>query len=570
MKRLFPISRRSVFYNASILALSGVVLQGLGFLYRILQSRLIGAEGMGMYSLIHPVYGVITSVALAGVCAAVNHLTAEADARGSSGALIRIFSAGAAFVVLLFTLMASALIFGHEKAASLLLGKPETGRAMLLFLPCIFLTGFENLCKNACYGLKHVGAPAVSEITEQIVRIGAVCAVILLLKPETPLASAECVILGMTASEVFSALFMTVTLTRIYRERGEGGPPFPRPIAGGVIRIALPVSLSALAGNLIASSVTLILPGRLMTAGLSEEEALSAIGRITGMAFPLMLLPLTFVYPVGAAVAPRITGSMALEKRADAGRKAARALEIAALASMPLSFLLIPAGPFLVKTVFGAEVDGKTLFLMALGCVAMAFQTVSSSILTGYGKHRFAMASGLLGGILHLALVWFFAGDPAVGVRAEVIGAAAGSALPALINLLRLAIGLRLRLSARRLLLGPLFLTIPAVLCEKAAIRLLGGELPGILLGILTGGIVAAAAAYAWGYRPGRYLRTLIPREGLQKEDGGRVTCAPPESAEETAASEIRRSSGNKRASGGSAARGSSVRRAFRNSSNDA
>ncbi len=564
MRFAIPISRRSVFYNASVLALSGIALQALGFLYRILQSRLIGAEGMGMYSLIQPVYGLITSVTLSGICMAVNHLSAKADARGSCGALPRIFQAGAVFFVLLFTGMSIVLIIGNERLASVLLGNPDAGRAALLFLPCIFLTGFENLCKNACYGLKRVGEPSVSEITEQVIRIGAVWLVILLLRPGTPLASAECVILGMTASEVFSSLFMTICLTRVYRRKGEGGPPFPGRISAEVMKIAFPVSLSAILGNLISAAVTLILPERLAAAGLAPDAILSDIGRINGMAAPFMFLPLVFVYPVGSAVSPRITGSLARGDKKDARRKAARDLETAMLLAAPLSLLLTPPGPWLMKCVFGAETDEKTLFLLALGVIASAFQSASSSVLIGYGKHRFAMFSGLVGGAIHLTVTWFLAKDPAFGILGQVVGMAVGSFAAALSNAGMLRFGLRLRLSWKRILFRPFAAALFAVLCEKAAFRLMGGGLPGAVVGGTAGLVAATLLCSLFGYRIRAYLRTLIPRKRLQDLASGRSTRLPPESAEETAASAYRTASGSRSASEGRRSRGSLSRRARR------
>lgn len=43
------ISKESMLYNASVLSASGLVLQLIGFVYRIYLSRMAGAEGLGVY-----------------------------------------------------------------------------------------------------------------------------------------------------------------------------------------------------------------------------------------------------------------------------------------------------------------------------------------------------------------------------------------------------------------------------------------------------------------------------------------------------------------------------------------
>ena len=53
-------------YGTLLLTFTSIVSQGLGFLYRICLSRLIGAEVMGLYQLIMPVYSVIMAITAVG------------------------------------------------------------------------------------------------------------------------------------------------------------------------------------------------------------------------------------------------------------------------------------------------------------------------------------------------------------------------------------------------------------------------------------------------------------------------------------------------------------------------
>ena len=60
-----------------LLTATGLAGQGLGFLYRIALSRQIGAEVMGLYQLIMPVYSVLLSLTAVGLTAAVSNLSAR-------------------------------------------------------------------------------------------------------------------------------------------------------------------------------------------------------------------------------------------------------------------------------------------------------------------------------------------------------------------------------------------------------------------------------------------------------------------------------------------------------------
>jgi len=57
------INRRKILTGALTLTAAGVITQVLGFVYRIYMSNLMGAEGMGLYQLIMPIYALAWSVA---------------------------------------------------------------------------------------------------------------------------------------------------------------------------------------------------------------------------------------------------------------------------------------------------------------------------------------------------------------------------------------------------------------------------------------------------------------------------------------------------------------------------
>ena len=68
-----------------LLTATGLFAQVVGFLYRMAISRLIGAETMGLYQLVMPVYSMLMSVTAVGLTVAVSTLSARYHALGDSG-----------------------------------------------------------------------------------------------------------------------------------------------------------------------------------------------------------------------------------------------------------------------------------------------------------------------------------------------------------------------------------------------------------------------------------------------------------------------------------------------------
>lgn len=510
------VSRASILYHAAVMAASGLFLQVLGFFYRMLQSRLVGAEGMGWFSLVMPVYGIITSVSLSGICMAINHLSAEADALGDRKALPRIFRAGTAYFLLMFLVMAGVVLVFRWEIAENLLGKREVGNALLLFLPCIFLTGFENLCKSVCYGIGKVRTPVVSEIGEQVVRIAAVGGILVMTAPATPVEAVEAIILGMTVSEVFSSLYMTVSLTCIFAKMKQETGRFKRKIGRSVIALALPVSLSAIAGNLISSAITVSLPQRLIAGGMIREEAVAALGTVNAMATPLLSLPLAFVYPIGSAVAPRIASRLACGDARDAERKAQKAFEAAALIAFPTCLALYPVSGFLLREVFHGEIAENMLLLLTISAMLAAVQAVSTSVLTGYEKHRVAMVSNLMGSLLHFGVMWKLAADAQFGLTGYLVGCVLGNLLPAFVNVYWIRRRLGVRISRKRAFLRPLCMAIFSFLPERAVFQMLGESRFSAAAALAVALAVDVMLLFVWDYHPIAYLKTLIPKARRQ------------------------------------------------------
>lgn len=81
------VRKGTILYAAGVLACGNVLLQVLGFVYRVVLSRFAGAEGLGVYRLVNSVYLVLNAGCLSGVTTACSRLSAACEARGESGRL---------------------------------------------------------------------------------------------------------------------------------------------------------------------------------------------------------------------------------------------------------------------------------------------------------------------------------------------------------------------------------------------------------------------------------------------------------------------------------------------------
>ena len=441
------LDRTSILYGTMLLTATGLLNQVLGFFYRILLSRLVGAEIMGLYQLVMPVYSVLLSVTAVGLTAAVSNLTSEYRALGNWAAAGQVLRRCLVLLVALLILPALVVVLFSDPISVYLLGDARTQLGLLLLLPCILLTGVENLHKHAFYGAGMIRPPAFTELLEQVVRTCAVLGLLVAFLPQNPERTVGLIVTGMVLCEVFSACTLTL-LHRRYRRglsgpRGPGVPP--RELDRRIARIALPIAATSLLGNLMGSVCAILIPQKLVAGGMEVSAAVSAFGVMFGMSIPMLNLPTAFIAALGLVLVPKLAESTALGRRAEVRRRVSKAMLGTSVLMLPAMAFLVVLGPTLGEALFREPTVGDYLTPLSIGVVLSCYQSVLSCSLNGVGRQPAAARNALICGAVELVIVFFTVGIPGVGLQGYVLAALVSSLLGVVLGAVGLyrAVGLR-------------------------------------------------------------------------------------------------------------------------------
>ncbi|MDR0381614.1 MAG: oligosaccharide flippase family protein [Oscillospiraceae bacterium] len=430
---------RSALYGAALLTSVNLFAQVVGFVYRVCLARLIGAEGIGLLSLVTPVHSVLLSLIVSGLAVAVSRLSAGYAALGNTLAVRQLVHRALFVFLLLWCAVALPVILFSDGISVALLGDARTRTGLLLLLPCLLLTGIENIHKNHFYGLKEIHPPAVSEVLENLVRTGAVLTLLICLRPSHEEYAIGLVVLGMVICEIVSASLLRFLYRRAQRGRRAAGPGLPRRrMLSDMAAVAVPFALSGLLSNLIGAAGSVMIPARLMASGLTADEALSSYGVVVGMTMPLLSLPLAFAVGLALVMIPRLSEDLALQRFSSIRRRAARALTLATAALLPSMGLLALAGPNLARLLFRQAAAGFYIPPLALGTVFACYHSILNSLLSALGLQTRAAASAVFAGLLQLVLTWLGVAQPRLGIGGFVYAFLIASALGALLSALDL------------------------------------------------------------------------------------------------------------------------------------
>lgn len=412
-----------------ILTSSNLALQLLGFVYRMMLSRLAGSEALGLQSLVMQIYSIIVSICISGLNVAV--MTLAARLGGNSIRLRTLTRSALTLFALLFAAASLPIFVFRSQVAAKLIGDPEAQTAVVLVLACILLTGIENVLKSVHLGSGLVKRPAVSELIEQSIRYLFVFLLLKTVSDGSDHRIAALIMLGMLMSEFFSVSFLTISFrksfplikkhARTFAEKSER-----RHAIGELIGILLPAGLTSVAGTVFASAASLMLPSRLMLAGYSRQQALSAIGTLGTVAVPLVFLPIAFAGAVSTVALPAVSEAFS---RGDTSR--VRSIAIRSIGAAAAAFVLfdLPMLPFFGKlcaVLFGKVPTSLCFVLLSIKAGVIFMQMAASAVLNGMMKQKSVLYLAIFGEISQLVMIYALAALPQLHIYGYLISMAVG------------------------------------------------------------------------------------------------------------------------------------------------
>ena len=453
----------------STILLTGVSLfsQVVGFVYRVILSRMVGSQVMGLYQLVLPVYSVLLSLTAIGFTAACSNLSARWQALGNQRAGRQTVQACLVGFLLCFVPVSVITATFSDAISVYLMGDARSRLGLVLLLPCVLLTGIENIHKHHFYGVGQVRPPAASETCEQLVRAGAVLGLLWIFLPQNPERTVGLIVLGMVICEVFSVVILVALFHRRVDRRSAGEGVSPGQLRRQIAGIAFPVGFTALLGNLMGAATSVMIPQRLVYAGANVGQAMSAFGVLCGMTVPMLMLPTALISAMSLVLVPRLAQSAALGNTPLSRRRVERALGATATFIIPAAGLLAVLAPPLGRLLFREPDAGAFAIPLAISVALGCFEGVLHASLNGLGHQAAASRYILISGAVQLAITWYRMGLPGVGLRGYVEGLLLSTLLAVWLNGQRVAKLVALRLKLFPWLIAPGLAALLAALCTR-------------------------------------------------------------------------------------------------------
>lgn len=503
------MAHRSLKYNAAILSITGFLVKGIGFLYRIFIANTIGTEGLGLYQLIFPIYSLLILVLSAGISVAVSRFVAEETSSGRirSGMKIASIAAG---VVLMAGIVVSLILILNVDTMLLAFARDLRARTSLLWMLCLIPPiAAASAYKGYFYGKEQVIPNAVGQVAEQLSKL----IFVLIMHPHFLNKGIEsmCLLatLGLMVGECVNVfcVFCAFQYEKVRNRGKQEGGVNTRTLAKKLVRTALPISANRLVLSVLGTAESLMIPQRLVLFGLTFQESLKVLGRLNGMAAPLVFFPSMLPMALATALVPAIAGAVSSGRYTAANRQISQSIRLTLIMGLVFTSFFAICSHEIAEFIFPGKDVGGILHLLSYTGVFLYLQQTMLGILNGLARESAILINTLAGSIIRIALVWFCL--PLWGVDAYIIGVIAGSLVTIILNFLEVSRITGMSIDIGEWILKPLAATLLGALLSLLLKRLtwgLEGRLQ-LLMPIAISFAVIAAAFVLTGVIKGEDIR---------------------------------------------------------------
>ena len=395
--------------NGALMTTVALALRGLAVAFNAYVSQKIGAEALGLYTLLGSVYGFALTLALSGINLTTTRLVADAIGEGNTQKSRISMKKCVCYALFFGSLSCALLLILAEPLAIYILKDARLIKPLRLCgatLPLISLTS----CLNGYFtAVRRVYKNAVTQISEQLARIFFCATLLDLVFGKDMESRCLCLVLGGALAEMLSftiSLAFYIFEKHKKEERAENDRVSERKITQKMLSIALPLAFSTYFRSALLTIEHILIPIGIEKSGKNRSQSLAAYGTLQSMAMPLVLFPSAIIHSFSSLLVPELAELKIQNNRREIKYVAERVCHLALAFAIGVSGIMIYFSHELGESIYNSSEAGRYIRFVAHIIPLMYLDTTVDNMLKGLGEHLYTMAINITDTLCSLIMVW--------------------------------------------------------------------------------------------------------------------------------------------------------------------
>ena len=378
-----------------ILIIGGFITKILGMIIKIVLTRTVSTEGIGLYMLVLPTFNLFITLCNLGVPTAITKLVSEKKNNSKS-----IIIPTTIIILIYDIILIFIILFISPYLANNLLHNSNTYYPLIAIGTTLPFITISSIIKGYFFGKEKVFPITLSNIIEQLTRLILTMTLVSYMLRYSLVVAITTVVLINILSEGLSIVVLLLFLPKekIHREDFHKD----NKILQQVFDISIPNTGARLIGSITYFFEPIILTNILKFIGYSGDFITLEYGVINGYVYPLLLLPSFFTLAISSSILPVVSNSYCNRNYDYTKKKIKQAILFSLLIGVPatLIFMFIPEIP--LKLVYNTNLGLEYIKVTAPFFLLHYIQAPLTSALNGMGYAKVAMRGTLYGGIVRV------------------------------------------------------------------------------------------------------------------------------------------------------------------------
>ncbi|MFA6860377.1 MAG: oligosaccharide flippase family protein [Clostridia bacterium] len=439
------------------LAVAGIVCKAIGALHRIPLTNILGAEGIGMYQMIFPIFAFVLILSGGALSVVASREIASLRAKENFEEAKKLAKANFVLSVFLGTIFALILFLLSFFLASIQ-GNTENAILFQIASLAVLVSSVGSGIKNIYVGFEKMSVPAISQITQQGFKLifGLLFATIFV--SQGLLIGVAGAFLGVAIGEIACLIYLTIMIVvqrkklfknknvAILNDNDELNKKNEKTLIkslkskdSSLIQVekrlfilSLPVLISLIILPLTTAVESLVVVKSLTKAGFILSTATAVFGIWSGVICSLVSLPTVIASSVSTAIVPSVGYSLAFNKN-EAVSNSKKSITIVWIFSSFCAIVMFVLAPEILKFLYsygldfgggggGTQLSINILRFSCLNIVLLSLLQCTISLLQAYGKTKRAAVNLATGAVVKNLMVVSLVQIPFVNIWGCVVG----------------------------------------------------------------------------------------------------------------------------------------------------
>lgn len=386
--------KNNIFLKSTlVLLIGGVIGKLVGFVLRIIVTRKLGAEGMGLYSLLAPTNSLLSVLATLSYPTALSKIISEKSSRTKT-----LFTSIIPLSLIINIFIIGITILLAPTLSTLL--KNET-----LYFPIICLSlvtpfiSISSIIKGYFWGKQNMFPYMLSNFIEQVTRLILITLFINKFLSISLTHAISFIILVNAAGEVVSQLVMMYFFPKNIRPSIND---FNKNDIKKVMNICVPSTSSKIIGSISYFLEPIVLTNVLMYVGYSKDFIVYEYGVINAYAMSLLLMPQFFTQNMATSLVPELSKYYSLGNN-EMCKKRIKQIVLISCSIGGLSTLIITLFPtFFLNILYHTTLGLDYIRLLSPFTILFYVEYPLINALQALGKSKSAMKCTIISSIIRL------------------------------------------------------------------------------------------------------------------------------------------------------------------------